>query len=192
VLLSSHMKKRVFIIHAWEGHPEDHWYPWLKKELTKKGYDVIIPQMPDPDEPTIHKWVDRLTKVVGTSDSNTYFIGHSIGCQTIIRYVATLLDTNIGGIVCVAGWFTLQNLSVEEKKIAMQWLETPLDFQKVRNTAVPVTAIFSDNDPYIPLEENRKLFENELGARSIIEHKKGHFTTDDNVKELPQVLALFE
>ena len=28
--------KRVFIIHGWEGHPENAWFPWLKKELEQK------------------------------------------------------------------------------------------------------------------------------------------------------------
>jgi hypothetical protein len=27
--------KRVFIIHGWEGYPEEGWFPWLKKELEK-------------------------------------------------------------------------------------------------------------------------------------------------------------
>ena len=28
--------KRVFIIHGWDGYPEEGWFPWLKEELEKE------------------------------------------------------------------------------------------------------------------------------------------------------------
>jgi len=30
------MQKRVFIIHGWDGYPEEGWFPWLKKKLKEK------------------------------------------------------------------------------------------------------------------------------------------------------------
>jgi esterase/lipase len=35
--------KKVFIIHGWDGYPEEGWFPWLKKELEKKGFSVFVP-----------------------------------------------------------------------------------------------------------------------------------------------------
>ena len=43
------MKKRVFIIHGWEGYPEECWFPWLKTEIEKTGFEVVVPNMPDAD-----------------------------------------------------------------------------------------------------------------------------------------------
>lgn len=77
--------KRVIIVHRWEGGSYDDWRPWLKTELEKRDFEVLIPDMPDTDIPVIEKWVHRLANIVGTPDSDTYFIGHSIGCQTILR-----------------------------------------------------------------------------------------------------------
>src|SRR3989344_3577618 len=79
--------KRVFIVHGWDFNPEVNWYPWLKKELEKKGFKVIVPEMPNTSEPKINAWVSYLKKVVGKLDEETYFIGHSIGCQTIMRFL---------------------------------------------------------------------------------------------------------
>ena len=36
----NHMNKRVFIAHGWDGYPEEGWFPWLKKELETKGFEV--------------------------------------------------------------------------------------------------------------------------------------------------------
>src|SRR3989344_1157111 len=82
--------KRVFVIHRWSGGPEDDWRPWLKEELEAKGYEVVVPEMPETEHPQIGKWVAKIAEVVGMPDENTYFVGHSIGCQTIMRYLQTL------------------------------------------------------------------------------------------------------
>src|SRR3989338_5705049 len=116
--------KRVFIVHGWGGSSHSGWQPWLKTALEKLGYQVFCPDMPDTDTPIIDKWVNHLAETVGVPDSETFFIGHSIGCQTILRYLETI-DTPVGGAVFVAGWFNLENMeSDEEKETAGPWIET--------------------------------------------------------------------
>ena len=100
------MKKRVFIAHGWDGYPEEGWFPWLKKELEAKGFEVYVPQLPETGSPRIHNWVPKLAEVVGEIDENTYFVGYSMGCQTIARYLETLPEgVKVGGAVFVAGFF---------------------------------------------------------------------------------------
>ena len=127
------VRKRAFIIHGWDGYPEEGWFPWLKKELENKEFEAIVPQMPDADAPEIGKWVQHLSNVVGTPDGQTFFVGHSIGCQTILRYLETLpSDAAVGGVVFVAGFFTLTNMEDDEvQAIAKPWLTRPIDYQKV-------------------------------------------------------------
>ena len=183
------MTKRVFIIYGWEGNPENCWFPWLKKELENKGFSVIVPSMPHPDAPEIKSWVGHLNSVAGEADENTYFVGHSIGCQTILRYIEQLpQEVKIGGIVCVAGFFRLLYLETEEEKqLAKPWLETKIDFEKIKKHTNKIVAIFSDNDPDVDLGD-KELFEKYLNAKTIVEHNKGHFSDDAGVKELPVVL----
>jgi len=183
------MNKKVFIIHGWDGHPDEGWFPWLKKELEQKGFQVQVPAMPEPTEPKIEAWVSHLSKIVGDVDENIFFVGHSIGCQTVLRYLERLsADKRVGGAAFVAGWFTLMNLKTdEEKEIAQPWLETPIDFEKVKQHTEKFFAMFSDDDEVVP-QENKKLFEEQLGAKTVIEHSKGHFSGSDGVKELPGVL----
>ncbi len=181
------MTKRVFIIHGWDGSPENCWFPWLKNELEKRGFVVQIPLMPHPENPTIEDWVAHLSNVVGEPDENTYFVGHSIGCQTILRYIEKL-SRPVGGVVCVAGFFRLLHLATdEEKKIAKSWLETSLDYDKIKRRARKIVAIFSDDDPDVDLGD-KELFEKHLGAKTVVEYQKGHFSDDFGIKELPSVL----
>ena len=81
------MTKRVFIIHGWEGNPNEGWFPWLKENLEARGFDVHIPTMPNPDEPDMKDWINTLKDIVGPVDENTNFIGHSIGCNAILRFL---------------------------------------------------------------------------------------------------------
>jgi len=184
------MTKKVFIIHGWDGNPEQGWYPWLKRELEARGFEVSVPAMPDTGEPEIEAWVNHLEKIVGIPDGNTFFVGHSIGCQAIMRFIEKLPENvKIGGAVFVAGWFTLQNLeTVEEKEIAKPWIETPINLAKVKNQLNKRTVILSDNDPWVPLEETREIFTEQFAAEVIIEHNKGHFTEEDGIRELLIIL----
>lgn len=183
------MQKRVFIIHGWDGYPEEGWFPWLKQELEQKDFSVAVPAMPDAAEPNIEAWTSHLSHIVGNADENTLFIGHSIGCQAILRYLESLpADAKVGGAVFVAGWFTLTNVnSDEEKEIAKPWLETPIVFEKIKWHTEKFIAILSDNDPYVPLD-NKNVFADKLGAKIIVEHDKKHFSGSTGTTELPSAL----
>ena len=98
-------------------------------------------------------------------------------------------NKKIGGAVFVAGFFKLTNLETEkEKEIAKPWLKTPIDLDKVKKATNNITAIFSDNDSFVPLEFNKKIFEEKLNAKIIIEQNKGHFDEESGIFEIPVVL----
>jgi hypothetical protein len=185
------MQKRVFIVHGWDGYPEEGWFPWLKKELEEKGFVVIVPQLPNAEEPRINNWVPKLKEIVGEADEQTYFVGHSMGCQTIARYLEGLPDNVIvGGAVFVAGFFKrITNLEDDEivRSVADEWLKTPIDLAEVKKHLKSSIAIFSDNDPYVSLD-NKDDFQNTLGSKTIIEHDMGHFNVKAGIVELPIAL----
>lgn len=185
------MKKRVFIVHGWDGHPKENWFPWLKKKLENKGFDVYVPQLPNPENPRIYNWIPALAKTVGTPDKQTYFVGHSLGCQAIARYLGSLpKNIKVGGAVFVAGFFkSLTGLEDEPgvPETDRHWLGSPVDFKKVKSHMPKSVAIFSDNDPYVPFD-NQDDFRNKLGSKIIIEHQMGHFNTSAGITELPIAL----
>ncbi|MBU2053299.1 MAG: alpha/beta hydrolase, partial [Nanoarchaeota archaeon] len=186
--------KRVFIVHRWEGSPDEPMHKWLKKELKEKGFEVEVPEMPNPDEPEINAWINKLKKVVREPDEDTYFIGHSIGCQGILRYLETLgLGIKVGGAIFIAPWMELDEQTIKEEgeeviEIAKPWTETSIDWDKVKSHSDNFVCIFSDDDAYVPLS-NQKLFEEKLSSKIIMEHGKGHYSPDDNIEDNPAALA---
>ena len=182
--------KRIILVHQWMAGAQGDWRPWLKAELEKLGYEVLLPDMPNIDTPIIEEWVGHLLRIVGTSDKNTYFVGHSIGCQTIIRYLETV-ERAVGGALFVAGWFNLDNLEDEEtERIAKPWIETLIDTEKVKKVLPKSTLVISDNDPYGAFEENKRKFV-ELGSKIVVLHNAGHITQEDGFKEAPILIEEF-
>jgi predicted alpha/beta hydrolase family esterase len=161
--------------------------PWLDRELTAAGCVVTRLSMPHPETPTIDDWVRALAAAVGTPDGNTHFVGHSVGCQTVMRYIAGLSDdVHVGKLALVAPWFGLVGLQEHENPIAQPWLDTPIDTDAVRRRTDSILAIFSDDDPVVPLT-NVDLYRDRLDAHCIVLHAKDHLGGDSGVTELPEV-----
>ncbi len=185
------MNKRVFIIHGWGGSPEGASLPWLAKKLKEKGFEVFAPQMPNTENPKIEEWVSRLAGLVGTADENTYFIGHSIGCQAIMRYIQTI-DQKIAGALFIAGWFVLDNLEDDEDpEIARPWIEEPIDFEKLKVASENYTLLISDNDPFGGFEKNIEEFK-KMNAKIIILKGAEHIEDVELPIALEEVLSQYE
>lgn len=90
---------RIFIIHGWEGSPESNWFPWLKQQLSDNGVEVVVPAMPNSANPKRTEWVAELEKQTGEIDSDTYFIGHSLGAIAVLLFLQNLpKDVEAGGL----------------------------------------------------------------------------------------------
>lgn len=161
--------KHIYIIHAWDESPESCWYQWLKRTLEAKGYEVIVPTMPNSEAPELNAWIETLKSLVPSPDNQTYFIGHSIGCQTILRYLAGLTDgQKIGSAIFIAPWTTMPTgLSKASQAIARPWVETPIDWQAAKAHCPHFSALFSDNDEWVPLSEE-KVFQEKLAKVILI------------------------
>ena len=141
--------KTAIIVHGWEGSSQSDWMPWAKAAFEKEGTKVVVPDIPHTEAPEIGEWVEYLKSIVGTPNKDTYFIGHSIGCQTILRYLETL-NAPVGGAIFVAGWFTLTNLEgPEAEAVAKPWIEEPMDFKKIKTNLPRSVVMRGDNDQFV-------------------------------------------
>ncbi|MCA9487363.1 MAG: alpha/beta fold hydrolase [Nanoarchaeota archaeon] len=178
-------KGKVYLIHGWSGTGSGGWFDWLKEELPKKGFEVESFDMPDTESPRIEDWVKYLEENIESVDERTYFVGHSIGCQTIMRYLEKLhKHKRIAGCVFIAGWFDLINLEPEEIEIAHPWIKEKIHFERVLDHCNNFFSIFSTNDPYVHLDEAEK-FKEKLNSKILIKKNLEHF---NNVSEILEIL----
>lgn len=176
------MTRRVFLIHGWEGKPNNHWFPWLSWELKARGFEVYALTMPHAEAPKVAEWIGAIKTAVGRPTATTYFVGHSLGCIAVLRYIATLPKTaRLGGCVFVAGFSG--NLQISE---ISEFYSLPFDVEKTKSHCPKFVAIFSDNDEYVSMERSLE-FQKSLGAKAILEKGKGHFTKSEGVEALPSV-----
>lgn len=184
--------KKIYLVHCWNGTSSDGWYPWLSEKLCNGNVDVIKFDMPNTSNPKIDEWVETLNNKVDKLNNETYFIGHSIGCQTIMRYLETKEITKIGGILFVAPWLDLLPEAVADEEsynTAKYWINTPINFEKIRQFTNNINCIFSDNDYFVSLEQENE-FKSKLNAKTTVVKNKGHISQDDNVYELQEILDL--
>jgi len=177
--------KTIHIIHGWGFDSNMPWIKWLEKELKEKGYVVYSYDMPNTNEPKIEEWVGYLEEKIKEMDEETFFVGHSVGCQTIMRFLEkSHKHLKVGGCVFVAPWLDLTGLEVQELKIARPWLTNKIDFERVLDHTGNITCIFSTNDKHVSPKEWKK-FEVGLGAKVIVKNDEGHF---DETQKLPEIL----
>jgi len=184
--------KKIYLVHCWDGTSSDGWYPWLEEKINDQNIKLIKFDMLNTANPKIEEWVDYLNSKVDLLNEETYFIGHSIGCQTILRYLETKEITKIGGILFVAPWLDLLPEAIEDEdsyNTAQPWINTPIDFEKVKQFTNNISCIFSDNDYFVSIEQEKE-FRNKLNAKTVIVNNKGHISQDDDVYELQEILDL--
>lgn len=180
-------KRRVFLIHGWGGYPEEGWRPWLKKKLKEKEFTVVVPLMPDTEHPNIETWVLHLSEIVETPDKYCYFVGHSLACITILRYLETLKENQkVGGVILVAGFAHDLEYPDYQGEIS-GFFKNPIDWEKIKKHCRKFIVIHSDDDPYVPLE-HADIFKEKLDAEVVIMRNMKHFSGDDGITELPIVL----
>jgi predicted alpha/beta hydrolase family esterase len=184
---------RVYLIHGWGGSPLGAGFEWLKKKLEERGVEVVAPYMPDSENPKIEPWVSKLKEIV-KFDEEVVLLGHSIGVQAILRYLEGLEEGSVKACVFVAGWFDLKETAYkepeEEKEIVKPWIETKINFDKVKGRCKEFIALFSDDDPCVDIAQG-KTFEQELGAKIFEEKGKGHYdNSEDWDSVLEEVLRL--
>ena len=147
--------------------------------------------MPETDAPDIGAWVGMLAKSLGPWEATlarTILVGHSVGCQTILRYLATLpAGVRVAGVLCVAGWWSLDTPS----STLETWHDTTFDEGKARAAAGRISVLISDNDPHTSdTEGNRRAWEERVGAQVVVVPGAAHFDRDREPRVLRSLVDL--
>ena len=170
----------MIVIPRWSGLPASDWYPWLTRTLhaaaTSVFSELVIGDMPQPDAPIVADWVAATLRLMGNDVetlARTVLIGHSVGCQAIMRSLAQLPPGSaVLGTIFVAGWF-----AVDSPWPAIEpWVRPIANLERVKRAAGQTTTILSDNDPFTSdWQENRRQWQAQMGAAVTIVAGGQHF-----------------
>lgn len=177
----------VLILHGIGGYAGIHWQQWLHDELVKKGYDVLMPELPNSEKPDRGEWLETVKKLVSKIDLfELIIVGHSLGVVTALDFIEQSKKP-IKVLISVSGF--AKDLGAEINSYFMKVKE--IDFEKVKKNLEKSYVLYGDNDPYVPQKELKLLADN-LGAEPIIFPNGGHLNTDAGYTKFPKLLEIVE
>lgn len=179
-------KKRVFITHGYQSSPDRNWFFWLKETLEKKGIEVFIPALSNPEAPVREVWLECLDKAVGNIDEHTFFVAHSLGCITDLYFLSQHVG-KAGGMILVAG-FAEKITAIPE---LVTYSSSVIDFEHIIQT-VPHRIVFGSPQDYIVPFEMTKRMAKRLDAKLIEMPDCGHFMEEDGFETFPALLLELE
>ena len=180
----------IYLVPRWAGNIHSDWYDWLVEQVFAT-YQIEIKhlEMPNWQEPQVEESLEYLSKTIQHLDEHTYFIGHSVGCQSILRYLSSHLELNndlkIGGILLVAAWF-----EVDKPWISLvPWMNhDKTNFSLIAKAVNYKKVILSNNDPFTSdFAKNKAEWENKIQANVGVFAEKLHFNTPTDSAVLAEV-----
>ncbi len=173
--------KNAILLHGSSSTPNSYWLPSIHKFLEKQGYNVWVPQLPNPEAPNVKIQLPFVLKHA-TFNDETIIIGHSSGCPLILSVLENI-NVRINKAVLVAGFArklgkmgkpSLKKLEQDAEPI----LQPKYNWEKIKQNVNHILFINSDNDPWgCDDQEGYYMFKN-LGGTLIIRHGEGHMGSD--------------
>lgn len=78
-------KQKALLIHGFEASASSNWLPWMKSELEKQGFEVMVPDLPDSKYPDLEKWLETLHPYFDQLGENDVLVGHSLGSKAALH-----------------------------------------------------------------------------------------------------------
>ena len=178
---------QLVLIHGDHASSQDNWLPYVAEKFREKGWDVISPDIPDPENLDLERWLDYVNEQVELTP-DTVLVGHSSGCPLIISLIEES-PVQIKKAVLVAGFIEDIGFGVDPM------LQDSYDWEAIKNNCEEFIFVNSDNDPYNCDDKQGRLMMDILGGTQVIVSGGMHFGTDeyeDVCEEFPLLVKLIE
>ncbi|PKV50288.1 hypothetical protein ATE84_2343 [Aquimarina sp. MAR_2010_214] len=176
-------KTQIYLIHGYTASKTSNWFPSFKKELQSANVEVTILDMPNSKAPQFYEWANYMEKSIPKYDENTIFIGHSLGCVTLLNYLNTNRLGAVKGLFLVSGF-------VEETPIPelSQFVQPKLDYDYINNLTQNRIALSAIDDDIVPYDYSKRMAK-KLKATFILLDEGKHFIDRDNFIEFPLLVT---
>lgn len=189
--MSSIKPARILIMHGWTNRrQEGNWHRILVSKLRHQGHQVLYPQFPSTDNPTLEDWQDLLVAELEllqeAGPGETIVIGHSLGCVNFIHAAVTgKISQPVDRLLMVAPADPKLLGEIEGLQVNLAKADTKAAVNAVvRN----LTLVGSDADPWTP-DGIQETFGTPLGVDAIVIEGAQHFTTEQGWGKWDGLLA---
>ncbi len=161
-----------------EGKPttyNQHWMPWVKRELVAEGIPTEVPLMPNPWAPDYQSYKKEFEKYHVSEE--TVLVGHSCGCAFLVRWLGETKQ-KIKKLILVAPW----KIADKQDNFRTDFYNYPID----RNikSRVGEIVMFTADDEEDDGKKSLKMYHEALGGKVIELKGRGHYTFDDMKTEI--------
>ena len=155
------------------------WLPWIKSELEKNGFEVFMPEMPVPYNPSYEMWAEEFERLPLTTD--TTLVGHSAGAGFLLRWLSEN-KFRVGKVVLVAPWLD------PNSELTTGMFDFEIDGTLIERTARVTVFISSDDDQ--EMHTTLEVIQSELPGVEVKQFTdKGHFIFEHtHSNEFPELL----
>lgn len=176
-------KTQIYIVHGYTASSEQNWFPWLKTQLANNNINATTFDMPNSNAPDVKEWDEWLDKNIEHYNENTFFVGHSLGCIALLRYLDRHADSQkIGGFVLVSGFLNPVSTLPELDSFVSQ----EINLSKIIRNTVHRCTIASLNDTIVAYEHTLNLSK-QLETKLVTIENGGHFLDRDGFVSFPAV-----
>ena len=180
--------KNVILIHGYNGIPKI--YEWLKDELEKLKYNVILPEFPPREGVIYEEWKKIFDQYRPYIDSDSIIVAHSIGNEFIIKYMNEN-DLNTKLYISLAGFS--QYFEREDKqdlnRACRNFLVSKNELENFKAKCNKRYSIYFDNDHLVPFDILEQ-FPKSIDATPILIENIGHMGKKSGVEKIPQIMEL--
>ncbi len=159
----------------------EHWLPWIQRQLILKSILTQTPELPEPYEPVYEKWLDIFEQF--HIDENTILVGHSCGAGFLVRWLSEN-KMKVGKVALVAPF-----LDPNRDEVKSDFFHFDIDPLLIDRT--DGFKIFYSKDDDKEILTSVEQIKNSIPNIQIEEIAgKGHFTFKDmKTDKFPELLA---
>lgn len=173
--------KHVYIVHGYGATPANHWFGWLQERLAADGITADILEMPTPLSPNLQEWLEHLSREVRVLTQDTYFVAHSLGCVSLLKYLLSAKPQEpLGGLVLVSGFTE----PLPDLPMLDEFTQDQTDYSGAAALAPKRAVIASKDDAIVPTALSKELAQVMHADFYEVEHG-GHFLDSDGFTTLP-------
>ncbi len=182
--LCKSVSMRIIGVHGYRSSPSLHFWPWLKQKLEAEGFEVIVPELPDPENPDRDAWTQALVASIRYLSEDDIIVGHSLGGAAALRFLeaAEARTTPKGCVLISTPWM------INDERFRGFFL-TDLDHDVLMWRASKFTVIHAQDDSIIPVA-HAKRYADIFHARLVTPETGKHLSDPEQPIILEEILKI--